>query len=200
MQNGCQNGGDKARLRAALLQRRRAMSAADKARESAEICAQVLRSPAWQCARTLAAYMPLPDEVDVTPLIRAALQRGMTVLLPRVAGRKLVWHRVASLDAAHFAAGAFGIREPRAEQAPVCAPHDAPQPILWLVPGVGFDARGGRLGRGGGFYDRALRAAQAVTGTVGVAFACQILDAVPVTAQDWTLESVVSPAGWHTAV
>lgn len=176
------------------------MSAADKARESAEICGHVLHSPAWQRARTLAAYMPLPDEVDVTPLIHAALQRGMTVLLPRVAGRELAWHRVTSLEAAQFAAGAFGIREPRAEQAPVCAPHDAPQPVLWLVPGVGFDARGGRLGRGGGFYDRALRAAQAVTGTVGVAFTCQMLEAVPMTAQDWRLESVVSPAGWHAAV
>lgn len=176
------------------------MSAADKARESAEICAQVLRSPAWQRAHTLAAYMPLPDEVDVTPLVRAAQQRGMTVLLPRVAGRELVWHRVAALDATALEVGAFGIREPRADHAPVCAPQDAPQPVLWLVPGVGFDARGGRLGRGGGFYDRALRAAHAVTGTVGVAFACQMLDAVPMTPHDWMLESVVSPAGWHTAV
>lgn len=183
-----------------LLQRRRALSAADKARESADVCAHVLHSPAWQAARALAAYMPLPDEADVTPLISAALQRGMVVLVPRVAGRELSWHRITSLDAAQFATGRFGIREPHADAAPPCAPAAAPQPLLWLVPGVGFDLHGGRLGRGSGFYDRALRAAQAVTGTVGVAFACQLVGAVPMTAQDWKLESVVSPAGWHTAV
>jgi len=176
------------------------MSAADKARESADVCAHVRQSPAWQRARTLAAYMPLPDEADVTPLISAALQRGMVVLVPRVAGRVLSWHRIASLDAVQFAAGQFGIREPRADTAPLCGPETAPHPLLWLVPGVGFDLHGGRLGRGGGFYDRALRAAQAVTGTVGIAFACQLIEKVPMTAQDWKLESVVSPAGWHTAV
>ncbi len=143
--------------------------------------------------------MPTPDEVDVAPLLAAALERGVTLLLPRMTDGAIVWHRVASLAPELFDTGCFGIHEPRAET-PRCVPGEAPAPLIWIVPGVGFDPYGGRLGRGGGHYDRALRAAQAVSGTVGVAFACQMMDEVPMAAHDWRLTSVVSPRGWHAAV
>lgn len=183
-----------------MLARRRAMTPAERVRESGEICAHVQGHASWAAARTLCAYLPLPDEVDVLPLVVAGLARRLTVLVPRVVGAELVWHRISSLAPEAFVQGRFGLREPREDCAPVCAPQAAPQPVLWLVPGVAFDRRGGRLGRGGGYYDRALRTARATTGTVGIAFTCQLVDAVPMAPQDWKLASVVSPAGWHTAV
>ncbi|MCX7847233.1 MAG: 5-formyltetrahydrofolate cyclo-ligase [bacterium] len=176
------------------------MSPAQRLRESAEICAHILQHPAWTAARTLVSYLPLPDEVDVTPVIAAGLARSLTVLVPRVVGPDLCWHAIRSLDAAAFLTGHFGIREPRPDCTPACDLHTTPTPRLWLVPGVAFDLHGGRLGRGGGYYDRALRAAGSPPDTVGVAFSCQLVELVPMAPTDYRLTSVVSPAGWHTAV
>ena len=86
--------------------------------------------------------------------------------------------------------GKFGVREP-AER---CAPVPLNRLDLVLVPGIAFDIRGGRLGRGQGYYDRLL---SAVTGLkCGVAFDEQIVDAVPVGPLDVRLNCILTPTRW----
>lgn len=134
------------------------------------VCAAVRRWLAGHPGlRTVAAYAAMADEVDLLPLLAALPERRW--LMPRVVGDDLVFHRVID-PALDLTAGAFGIREPRADlpQVPV-AEIDA-----LLCPGLAFDSNGGRLGRGRGFYDRVLAQARPDALRVGV---CHPLQRVP---------------------
>ena len=91
----------------------------------------------------------------------------------------------AYLDAPDdLAPGAFGIPEPQGEAA------DPASIDLTLVPGAAFDKSGGRLGRGGGYYDRYLPLVRGLT--VGLAFECQMLETVPREAHDIGIQRVVT--------
>ena len=86
--------------------------------------------------------------------------------------------------------GRFGVREPRGGRPAV----DVKQLDLILVPGLGFDRRGGRLGRGRGYYDRLLSCS--VAKRIGVAFTEQCVPEAPVEPHDMRMNCIVSPAGW----
>lgn len=168
------------RLRAA----RRTLPEAQRMAESAAavaICRGLvdgLESPG------LASYAALPDEVDLEPLHRTWWERGRVVLLPRVIGPGLLsWHRVGA--AADLISGAYGIREPDPDRTEEVA---LPPGCLILVPGIGFTSSGWRLGQGGGFYDRVLKAGMVA---VGIGFTCQLVEELPVESHDRRLDGVV---------
>ena len=127
-----------------------------------------------------------------TPLaLRAAAHAaGKTVALPRVdaAGVTL---RVVAADTP-LVLSAHGVREP-AEDRPTLPPD---QPELIVIPGLGFDRRGGRLGHGGGHYDRLLARLPATCLRVGLAYDQQVLEVVPTESHDLALHALVTPAGW----
>ena len=137
--------------------------------DSAAVCDSICR---WLATRPdlrrIAAYAALRGEVDLRGLISG--QPGIAWLFPRVCGEELRFHRVRSPEW-ELTRGAFGILEPLAglEEVPV-AEIDA-----FLCPGLAFDERGGRLGRGRGFYDRLLAGARPDATKVGVCFPDQIV-------------------------
>lgn len=155
----------------------------------------------------MALYASLPGEVATTALVEMGWAEGRRILLPRVvAGGDLVF--VEHLPDVPLVGGAFGVLEPP-EQARVV---DLDEAELILVPGLAFDRCGGRLGRGAGYYDRALagiglQAGRRATAdragimprTMGVAFDLQLVDGVPMDEQDVRMEAVVSPSAVHTA-
>jgi 5-formyltetrahydrofolate cyclo-ligase len=65
--------------------------------------------------------------------------------------------------------------------------------VVWLIPGVGFDRRGRRLGRGGGYYDRTLSEASVTRGLLGLGFTCQLIEAVPADENDWRMNWIITP-------
>ncbi len=135
---------------------------------------------------SLAGYMAMRTEIDPLPVMAA--HRG-PVGVPVIPGpgRALVFHRWR--PGAEMVAGPFGARVPLAAEPVV--------PRVLIVPLVGFDARGFRLGYGGGFYDRTLaglRAAGPVT-AIGFAYAAQELDEVPTDAFDQRLDLIVTETG-----
>lgn len=142
-----------------------AMTAEARAAGSAAIVA-ALRD--LDLPRPVLAYVALPDEPDLSAWLGELAGEG-ALALPRVDGDHLVLHRVDDLGALRV--GAFGIREPHAAMPVVERVGSV------VVPGRAFDASGGRLGRGKGFYDRLLAGFDGPT--VGVAFACQHVEAVP---------------------
>jgi 5-formyltetrahydrofolate cyclo-ligase len=147
--------------------------------------------PVWSSARSVLLFAPLPDEPDIWPLLAEALAAGKLVALPAfVPGAHRYTARQIVDPARDLGAGKFGIREPL----PSCREVSLNLLDLILVPGVAFDARGARLGRGKGFYDRLLADAHGTK--CGVAFEPQLVDAVPVGPLDIRLNCILTPARW----
>ena len=141
--------------------------------------------------RVVAGYAPIGEEIDVTPALGALLERGCTCFLPAVVGGERVLEFRAWRPDLPMQPGAYGIPEP-----PATASTGSPD--LLLVPLLAFDRRGGRLGYGGGYYDRtlaALRAQDRKVSAVGLAFAGQRVAALPRDAGDEPLDWLVSEAG-----
>lgn len=119
--------------------------------------------------RTVAAYWPVRDEFDVRGIIAMCRGRGLTVVLPRWNGAAgYGWAVMGPADG--LAAGPRWIPEPGAD-APAAAPGEID---LFLVPGLAFDAAGGRIGYGGGWFDRLLAGARADAEVVGMCYPEQI--------------------------
>jgi len=137
----------------------------------------------------VSGYWPIGVEANVMPLLQALGRRGLTMALPVVPGRgePLTFRRWREGDA--MGTGPFGIREPLPESPVV-------EPDLLLVPLLAFDRSGGRLGYGGGYYDRTLaglRARKPIL-AVGVAYAAQECDTVPCGETDVPLDWIVTEA------
>ena len=135
----------------------------------------------------VAGYYPLRDEFDCRPLIQTLRLAGCPIGLPRIAGRTqpLAFH--AWSPGTRLVSGTYGLREPASD-----APAFTPDVIL--VPLLAFDARGERLGYGGGYYDRTLAAHPAAL-AIGVAFDEQEMDRLPSQAHDRPLDGVLTPSG-----
>jgi 5-formyltetrahydrofolate cyclo-ligase len=155
-----------ARLRAYAREGESAREAASQA-----LCAAVQAHPFWREAGTVALFAALPSEPDLHGLWRDSVRR---MVFPRIDGEVLEWVRVRDPD--RELAGGKGdggrgrLREPAGRE---LVPVEAVD--LWVVPGLAFTASGGRLGRGGGYYDRALAGRSAGSRAVGVCFSFQLL-------------------------
>ncbi|MGB0652038.1 MAG: 5-formyltetrahydrofolate cyclo-ligase [Thermoplasmatota archaeon] len=181
-------------LRADMRARLAALKPLERALEEEVVNAAVQATPEWTAARTVLLYKAKAPELSVVYLGNAALRTGKRLVLPRVADRAtgaLGLHHVA--DWLQLEKGAFGLMEPRADL-PVVAPEEVE---LAVVPGLAWDAAGGRLGQGGGFFDRLL---PHLGGPAwGVGFDCQVVDEVPREPHDaaveraWTMGSIVGP-------
>ena len=135
-------------------------------------------------AGLILAVAPRPDEIGLWPLLEAIAARGQ-LALPRVDGSALTLHRVPHLTS--LRAGPFRLQEPGPGSAEV-----SPTLVdVALVPGLAFTRTGARLGRGKGFYDRLLAALPATTRRIGVCYACQIVESLPLDAHDMRVDEVV---------
>lgn len=135
----------------------------------------------------VSGFMPLKSEINPLPLLRKLSSAGARLALPaiRSRGQPLIMRAYAFGD--DFARGQWGIREPKPE-----APEVAPDVLI--VPLAAFDRTGSRIGYGAGYYDmtiHALRAKKRVV-AVGIAFAAQEIDRVPVTERDERLDLVLT--------
>lgn len=168
--------------RAAALTRRELETAG----EAAALLVAAL--PEWKQARTVCLYASFGSEPATDALLRLALSQGRTLLLPRMAAdRSATVRKVDALE--ELRVSRLGIREP-SEGAPAGSAGDAD---LILVPGLAFDRRGRRLGRGAGFYDRLLHGLTRRTFLLGHAHAFQITGMVPVEPHDVRVRAVVTP-------
>jgi len=160
----------------------------EQARKSQAACESLLALPEYRDAEAVMAYMPLGGELDCTAVLKAALDAGKIVLVPRV-----LWHphgllvmRLHSL-ADRMEESSYGIREPV---------DGEPWPVnridFIVVPAMAFDRTGRRLGKGGGFYDRFLASAGLEAVTCGLAFDEQVLEFVPTDEHDRNVNMLVT--------
>ena len=166
------------------------MTAEQMADASARIRRRMADLPEWQQASTVLLFLSMPDEVDTLPIVADALAAGKTVAVPKVDTRRKVMDACVLRDLDRgLAPGVFGILEPVAAEIVEPAAID-----LILVPARGFDRRGNRLGRGGGYYDRYMSQPAFHALRCGIAFAAQLLDALPHDPHDLPVHLLVTEA------
>jgi 5-formyltetrahydrofolate cyclo-ligase len=185
-------GAAKAELRGRLLRRRRERPEADRTAAAAAITRALLRG--LGAARTLAAYVPDDIEPGHGRLPAAYTQLGIRVLLPVVPdqGHDLRW----AVDSGRLVPGRFGLLEPVGPRLGTTALGAAD---VVVVPALAVGLDGSRLGRGGGYYDRALRNARPDAVLVALVFDDELLDELPVEPHDRRVTAVVTPSGgWRT--
>ncbi len=182
---------EKATLRTSLLARRAARSPADRDTAARALAAALADRVAG--AGVAAAYVPAAEEPGHGHLVAVLAARVGRLLLPVVPprGRELSW---AEHDG-RFTTGRFGLLEPAAPPQPAAALGRAD---VVVVPALAVGRDGTRLGRGGGYYDRALAWARPDAVLVAVLFDGELLDAVPAGEHDRRVPAVVTPsAGWQ---
>ena len=164
---------------------------ASRASESATLCQRLIQSAIWEETRTVLFYAPLPTEPDIWPALQFILRQGLTVALPRFDPTAGCYAAAVLQDPVRdVGIGLHGIREPASH----CPEHPLNLLDLVLVPGVAFDLRGRRLGRGAGYYDRLLNGVRGTT--CGIAFDEQISGELPVEPHDVFVDCILTPTRW----
>ena len=180
----------KRQLRRELFSRHREKANEEKALQSRSIRARIETHPTFQEARVVAAYVALPNEPDLDPLIESELANRRWCL-PRVTGEGQVEMReVRNFD--QLVMGDFKIREP---DPAICPLVSLPEIDLILLPGVGFDSSNlARLGRGKGHYDRFLagvRGQETPPMVWGICFSSQLVSIEP-EPHDQPVDAIIS--------
>jgi 5-formyltetrahydrofolate cyclo-ligase len=185
----------KAALRKQLRAARRALSIAHHRRHSTRAALGVTHLAAFAAGKRIAVYLPFDRETDTASLIIAARRRGLRIYVPVIVDKRHARIRFYPLGK-RTRMGTFGIAVPHRQGVPVAARWFN----LIVVPLVGVDRQGGRLGMGGGYYDRVLqfrRLRRAWPGPhlVGLAFDCQQTDASFAQHWDVRLNSLATESG-----
>ena len=165
---------------------------ADERREASQrLCERVAQAGVWRAAAAVLLFAPRTDEPDIRPLIAAGLASGKIVAFPRHMTASDTYEAAVVRDVARdLRAGHFGLFEP----APDCPNLPLKQLDLRLVPGLGFDALGRRLGRGKGYYDQLLSPTPA--GKCGIAFDWQVVAELPAEPHDAPMNYLATPTRW----
>jgi 5-formyltetrahydrofolate cyclo-ligase len=175
----------KDRLRSEGFSRRDALDKAFREDAARRIAGRALDFPELNDVTPVGGYWPIRSEVDSRPLMEALLERGQDVALSQILHPHLSWRLWQPGDV--LIKGGFGVREPG---------PDAPEvfPSALLVPLVAFDRGGGRVGYGKGHFDRAIAALEAKHPvlTIGLAYAVQEIDRVPVEPHDRMLDVIIT--------
>ena len=170
-------------IRRTMRERRRALTPAERTAASEIICTKLA---ALDCKSPIAVYLASPQEIDLSPFIRRALEKSVRVVAPRWNGETYELAVLKGLDEAHLKQGPMGILEPA--KAEIVSPEEVE---AWLVPGLAFTRNGKRLGYGGGWYDRLLAEAPKGALKIGIAHAFQVVDDLPSEPHDILLSKVV---------
>ncbi|MEE5064313.1 5-formyltetrahydrofolate cyclo-ligase [Pseudomonas alliivorans] len=189
-------------LRRQLRKARRSLTRSQQREAARGLYRQLAQHPLFRRARHVSLYLPMDGEIDPRLLLRAAQRRGKATYLPVLNAwprTRMVFQRVHPGEA--FRPNRFRIPEPRINR--------AKQRRIWaldlvLMPLVGFDDEGGRLGMGGGFYDRSLayRARRSIWRKpvlLGLAHECQKVERLAQASWDVPLQGTVSDKRWYLA-
>ncbi|MGV8853244.1 MAG: 5-formyltetrahydrofolate cyclo-ligase [Devosia sp.] len=178
----------KAALRLQAHAARATLSSPERAEAAATVARLFFDSITLASSDVVAAYWRIRDELDCQPILVRLMDANQTVVLPVVLGPELplemrVWEQGASLYEAGFGTLAPSELAPQSE------------PDVVIMPLLGFDSLGTRLGYGGGYYDRTLAHMNKSPKLIGLAFAVQELDSIPRDTHDVPLDAVITEAG-----
>jgi len=178
---------DKKLLRAELQKRVLELSYEERSEKNKKIYQNLINTNEFRNALVIMTYLSLPHEVDTAAAILYAWQHNKTVAVPKVSWqqRHMIPVQINSLETG-LSSDVNGLRSPVA---------GSPIPIedidLVITPGLGFDRKGNRLGRGGAYYDRFFADKQLRALKCGLAFSEQIVDSIPTCNHDKAMDFLV---------
>ena len=192
---------DKSALRAELAARRAALDPTERAEIGRAVIDRLVALPAWQTAPVVCGYMSARGELDLLPLWHAVAAAGKTFALPvTVTGARegrMVFRATPDFCPERLITARFGISEPPdTPDFPILSPAELQGGIM-VVPGLGFDRDGYRVGYGGGYYDRyleGLAAAGVSILTVGLCPAACHVEQLPRAEHDRAVHLVIDEA------
>ena len=175
-------------LRAQLRQKLMALDAAQLSARSHAAAERLIATPAFRAATAVMLFLPLKYEIDARPVALKAWQAFKTVTVPLVGyeQKHMIPVVIKSLEES-LVSDRFGVRTPRAAE-----PFPVEMIDLVVVPGLGFDRAGHRIGRGSGFYDRFLSQPRFRGTTCGLGLHEQVVGQVPCAAHDVRLDMLVT--------
>ena len=179
---------DKAQLRSEIQSTLLVMQPGHRDRKSRRACERLIATEQFQNASAVMLFLSLPHEVDTSEAILSAWQLGKVVAVPKVSWeqRHMIPVQINSLETG-FSTEASGLRNPTT---------GLPVPFgdidLVVTPALAFDRKGNRLGRGGGYYDKFFAHERLKACRCGFAYAEQIVETVPATDHDQTMDMVVT--------
>ncbi|MCA9049724.1 MAG: 5-formyltetrahydrofolate cyclo-ligase [Planctomycetaceae bacterium] len=181
---------DKQAWRRKLRQCRLAVAQPDVA--AAKLLGRLVRLPEWERARQVLLYLGVRSEVPTLPFVEQELLNGQReISLPWCDGDALRSAWITGRD--ELVEGAFGILEPRPDVRRVRERERMASDFdLFVIPGVGFDRCGNRLGSGKGYYDRFLVDARPDALIIGIGFDCQLVDELPLEPHDRRMDLVIT--------
>ena len=136
-------------------------------------------------------YVDVRDEVRTRHALPEALESGKKIVIPYCVDGELELFHLESMD--ELETGMYKILEPREDLRGVAEKRVPVEELdLIIVPGVAFDAMGGRTGHGKGYYDKLLEHAKVSTPLVALAFECQMFDEIPVASHDIYMDLVIT--------
>ena len=167
----------KAEWRARFADQRASMSPDARRAADRALCEAVMALPAFRSATVIGGYAPIRGEIDLTPVWQAATAAGKAYALPctvtGAAEGRMVFRAMTDFAPDALTAGRFGIPEPP-DTARILRPSDWEGGLL-IVPALGFDDAGFRVGYGGGYYDRFLEK-EPKHPTIALCFDFQMVD------------------------
>ena len=168
---------EKKELRKKLLRQLLSLTKEEIKRRSENVSEKLSNLSIYKQAKTIMAYYPLRGEVDILGMIRKDIgNRRFCFPVMDIKGKNLLIYEVSNLDD-DFCAGPYGVREPDTKRTKQLSIEEID---MIIVPGLAFDRKNNRLGRGGGFYDRFLSKIILPIKKVGLAFDCQISKNLPI--------------------
>ena len=178
----------KAALRDAMRQRRAQVDAAARAAASEAVTIALLARPELAAAAEVACFLSLPQEIDTSAFVAACHRLGKRVCVPAWSPARGDYFFARLVPETALVPGPLGVSEPAA------ATPVKPETIDFaVVPGLAFDRRGGRIGHGGGHFDRLLAGCGPVCCKVGIGYAWQVVAGdLPQTARDVRMDLVVT--------
>ena len=194
---------DKKAFRKAMLAKRGAIPYENRTEADCARNERIRDWDAYQNAELLLFYVSYRSEADTRQLMKEALEAGRNVAVPKVMGTDMVFYRL--MDFSQLVEGYKGILEPDTECCEAITEGNGtgvsqmqtqtvpvfPQHTLLLVPGCAFDEKGGRMGYGGGFYDRFMEKYPDVL-KVALAYEEQLVEEVPREAHDKPVDVIVT--------
>ncbi len=176
----------KSKLRSKILTVLRKQKEEDRQNKSKKIKKKLFSLVEFKKAKRVMFYIAQDAEVETKEMIQDAQRQGKIVAVPVCERnkKKIIPCKIGLKE--KFKKGSYGIKEPLIKRPLAIKDID-----LVIVPGVAYDLRGHRLGRGGGYYDSLLRTLPAKTISIGLAFEVQISTHLPVTKNDVAVDEVL---------